>query len=62
MLDHLTKESERFERVDNKYYLARDSGFRIPDSRLRNKSMKMYFKKIVPDFRISKYVFTIVLL
>ena len=38
-----------------------DSRFRIPDSRLKNKSMKMYFKKIVPDFRISKYVFTIVL-
>ena len=45
-----------------KYSLARDSGFMIQDSRLKNKSRKMYFKKKVPDFRISKYVPTIVLL
>ena len=39
-----------------------DSGFKIRDSRLKNKNMKMYFKKKVPDFSISKYLFTRVLL
>ena len=39
-----------------------DSGFKIQDSRLKNKNMKMYFKKKVPDFSISKYLFTRVLL
>ena len=45
-----------------KYYLARDSGFKIRHSRLKNKSMKMYFKKKALDFRISKYMSTVVLL
>ena len=39
-----------------------DSRFRIRDSRLKKKIIKMYFKKKVPTFRISKYVSPIVLL
>ena len=40
-----------------KYYLARDSGFKIQTGNYEN-----VFQKKVPDFRKSKYVFTIVLL